>query len=126
MITLDKNKQLLDDLKRFSGTENYYKSSFGRLLLTDGIQFLRESANCFWLIDIVESVQHLEKIKQNNSFIVWKIEVNDDRRFKVSAWIDTPYKSEMLYEQKGDLTDFPLSDFEFYQQGNVLLLKNEN
>lgn len=119
----------VDDLKaqlsNFHGTENYYKSTFGSLNLTDGMHYLRETANCYWLIDIVESVQHLEKIQKNKDFIVWKIEVLG-QAFKVTAWTDTPYKSEKLYEQKGTYTDFPLNDFEFYQEGNVLLLKSEH
>ena len=119
------SNQLLSELQRFSGTENYYTSTFRRLLLTDGVHFLRESANCYWLIDIVESVQHLPKIKDNSSFIVWKIEKQDTNRATVTAWDDTPHKSRLLYKQELVYTDFPLKEFEFYQCGNVLLLKSE-
>ena len=119
------SNQLLSELQRFSGTENYYTSTFQKLLLTDGVHFLRESANCYWLIDIVESVQHLEKIKDNASFIVWKIEKQDTNKAIVSAWSDTPHKSKLLYKQELVYTDFPLQEFEFYQCGNVLLLKSE-
>jgi hypothetical protein len=118
-------EQLLNELQKFSGTEHYYTSTFRRLLVTDGIHFLRESANCYWLIDIVESVQHLSKIKDNSSFIVWKIEKKDADSAIVSAWNDTPYESELLYRQEIVYTDFPLKDFEFYQCDTVLLLKSE-
>jgi hypothetical protein len=117
---------LLGELAQFTGTEQYHSSTFGKLNLTDGVHHLRERANSYWLIDIVESVQDLPKIKQNSEFIVWKIEVDKDKKFKVTAWNDTPYKSKPLYEQKGDYTDFPLDDYEFYQEGDVLLLKSEH
>lgn len=117
--------QLLSELQKFSGTENYYTSTFQTLLLTDGVHFLRESANCYWLIDIVESVQHLEKIRNNSSFIVWRIEKQDTDKATVSAWSDIPHKSELLYSQELVYTDFPLKEFEFYQCGDVLLLKSE-
>ena len=119
------DKQLLNELEKFYGTENYYTSTFKKLLLTDGVHFLREAANCYWLIDVVESVQHLKKVKDNSSFIVWKIEKHDTGRATVTGWNDTPHKSELLYMQELVYTDFPLKEFEFYQCGNVLLLKSE-
>jgi len=118
-------KQILEKLEQFHGTENYYKSTFGKLKLTDGINWLRNELNCYWLIDIIESVQHLSKVKENRKFIVWKIEVYEDKSFKVTSWKDVPYESDLIYEQKGKYTDFPLKDFEFYQINDVLLLKGE-
>jgi len=123
---MNKEADLLNELNNFSGTTCYYKSSFGKLKITEGMHYLRENANCYWLIDIVESVQALKKIKENNCFIVWRIEVNpDSKKWKVTAWSDTPYKSDLLYLQEGEYTDFPLTEYEFYQCGDVLLLKGE-
>ncbi len=116
---------LMNALDAFTGTQQYHKGSLGILKLTDGINYLRNAANCYWLIDIVESVQNLKEISENREFVVWMIEISEDARFKVTAWKDTPYESELLYEQKGRYTDFPLDDFEFYQCGKVLLLKSE-
>lgn len=114
---------LINELRGFTGTEQYYKSTFGRLNLTDGINHLRLKTNCFWLIDIVESVQHLKKIKNNKEFILWKIEVKD-KCFIITARADTD--TPILYKQEGDYTDFPLKELEFYQEGDVLLLKTEH
>ena len=113
---------ILSELKGFTGTQDYYKSTFGKLNLTDGMNFLRNKVNCYWLIDIVESVQHLNKIQENKEFILWKIEVKDGG-FIVTARSDT--NTPILYEQKGIYTDFPLNKYEFYQINNILLLKNE-
>ena len=112
------------DLDQFSGTMQYHRSSFGKLNLTDGIDFLRNEANCYWLIDIIESVQHLPTVKANNSFLVWRIEIDEDESWKVSAWNDIP--GECVYIQEGSNTDFPFKEFEFYQEGDVLLLKSEH
>jgi hypothetical protein len=120
--------QIKSDLAGFTGTMNYYRSTFGALKLTDGMHFLRERAKSYWLIDIVESVQYMPQIKKNNEFIVWRIDVQDDKTFKVTAWTDTPYHadSELLYQQEGKYTDFPMKSFEFYQEGDVLLLRSEH
>lgn len=126
----DKQKeqeQILQELSQFTGTEAYHKASFiGNLVVTDGINHLRNKLNCFWLIDIVASVQHLKEIQAEKEFIVWLIEVRKDKSFIVTAWNDTPYESGKLYEQEGKYTDFPLDRFEFYQEGEVLLLKSEH
>lgn len=120
-------EQILQELSEFTGTEAYHKASlFGDLVLTDGINYLRNKLNCFWLIDIVASVQHLKEIKEEKNFIVWLIEARKDKSFIVTAWNDTPYESGKLYEQEGKYTDFPLDRFEFYQEGEVLLLKSEH
>jgi len=113
----------ISDLDQFTGTMQYHRSSFGLLNLTDGIHFLRENANCYWLIDIVESVQHMQKVKEFNTFLVWKIEVYKNKSWKVSAWTDIP--GNCIYSQQGSYTDFPFDEFEFYQCENVLLLKSE-
>ena len=124
-----KEEKILNELNNFHGTESYHKSSFGKLKLTDGINYLRNKANCFWLIDIIESVQHLKEIKEN-SFIVWKIKVKDNK-FIVRAYSDIANTNSkdnakyILYEQKGEYTDFPLKELEFYQINDVVLLKGE-
>lgn len=119
---MSNQEQILKELENFNGTENYYKSTFNKLKLTDGINFLRNKVNCFWLIDIVESTQNLKKIKENVGFILWKIEVKD-KSFIVTARADTD--TPILYKQEGTYTDFPLKEFEFYQINDVLLLKSE-
>lgn len=120
-------EQIIQELKGFTGTEAYHRASlFGNSVLTDGMNYLRNRLNCFWLVDIVASVQHLKKIQEEKNFIVWLIEVKKDKSFIVTTWNDTPYKSEKLYEQEGKYTDFLLDRFEFYQEGEVLLLKSEH
>jgi hypothetical protein len=119
--------EILNELSKFTGTEQYFKASIlYNLNLTDGINYLRNTLNCYWLIDIVGSTQQEEKIKENLSFIVWRIKVNEDKSFIVNAYRDSPFNEEnLLYEQKGKFTDFKLNEFEFYQIDNVLLLKSE-
>lgn len=114
---------LLNDLSQFIGTEQYYYSAFKLLKLTDGINYLRNKANCYWLMDIIESVQHLPQIKANIEFLVWRIRVNSDSSWVVDVRTDSD--KPILFEQKGEYTDFPLKEFEFYQIDDVLLLKSE-
>jgi len=134
-MEISKEQQdILNDLEQFTGTEQYHRASiFNDLKLTDGINYLRNGLNCFWLIDIVGSIQHLPKIIDNINFIIHKIKVNEDKSFIFKSYRDYDIKlteqendlKYLLYEQKADYTDFKLNDFEFYQVGEVLLLKSE-
>lgn len=45
------------DLQQFTSTQDYHRHFTG-LLYTDGIQYLAEHGQCFWLIDLVGSHQH--------------------------------------------------------------------
>ena len=120
----------MPDLSGFSGTEGYHYLNFLKTLkFTDGWAYLADKVSCFWLADIVASVQHLPKIKDNNSFIVWRIEVKNSKAV-VSAYSDsegdgTYSKDKLLYKQELNYTDFPEGEFEWYQCGDVVLLKGE-
>lgn len=116
-------EDILKELANYTGTEQYHKSTFGALRWTDGIVRLAELCQSYWFLDIIESVKDLEKIKENG-FIVWKIEVKENK-WKVTAWDDIPYESNLLYKQEGEYTDFPLETYEFYQIDDVLLLTSE-
>ena len=133
METKQKNK--LPNLSGFTGTSQYHYLNFMKnLKFTDGFAYLANEANCFWLADIVASVQHKPKIRENNAFIIWRIVVNDDK-----ALVDVHSDSDgyddngnnvysddkLLYKQKLNYTDFPEGTFEFYQCGDVVMLKGE-
>lgn len=131
MIDIRTPAQIEQELKNFSGTTGYYPSSFKTLKLTDGVHYLRESTNSYWLIDIVESIQHLKAIQTNTAFIIHKLQVSPDHSFIFTSYsdyseTDTAFNKEhLLYTLKGELTDFPLKQVSFYQNGDVLLLPGE-
>jgi len=99
--------------------------------MTDGVYYMAEAGNCFWLFDIVASAQYLSEIKRHKSFIVWRIEVAEDSSCVVTAYLDGPYvEANMLYRQRVPRTDFAtntgLTEFNFWQEGNILLLPSEH
>jgi len=115
------------DLKRelagFTGTTQYYKCSFlSKLAVTDGIQFLRNRANCYWLFDIVASYQK-QLAKYDARFQVWKVIVNDDNSAVVTCREDSD-QPEIVRKEIG-YTDFLLDELEFWCIDGVILLKNE-
>lgn len=126
----------MPDLSGFIGTEGYHYLSFPKnLRFTDGWTYLANEVGCFWLADIMASVQHLPKIRENNIFIVWRIVVKDNEAVVDAHWDSEGVDKEgtsiysvekELYKQKIPYTDFPEGTFEWYQCGDVVMLKGEN
>jgi len=107
------------NLIQFCGTENYYKHLSG-LTYTDGIKFLAESAECYWLIDLIASYQR--KLQVFGPFQLWTIEVEDNTAI-VYCQEDTGQPKRVT--QKIGYTDFPLKKLELYVMRGVLMLKGE-
>ena len=111
---------LKEDLTQFTGTENWYK--YLNIVITDGIQFLAESAQCYWLIDVVASVQYLPKLR-NAEFQVWKLEKNESNSKAIVKCDDG--NGVKLYSQKIEYTDFSLPEIKLYFCNKVLMLTSE-
>jgi len=129
-LKLIKMKEM-PELNGFTGTEGYHRwNILTSMTLTDGTKYLADEVGCYWLFDIVASVQTLPKVKEYNGFIIWILNVKNKEAF-VSGYYDcetdgsySPRKR--VYQQKISYTDFPEGVFEFYQEGNVILLKSEH
>ena len=120
MVKIDEEEKILSEFEQFTGTTKYYRSTFGRLLLTEGIHYMRERLNCYWLIDIVESYQPQLKDKR---FQLWSIQVNKDKSALVEMREDSGL--EPLVKQALQYTDFKLKQYEFFCIDRVVLLKSE-
>jgi hypothetical protein len=129
-------EQLKTELSQFNGTENYYKHSLG-FSYTDGINFLAENAECYWLLDAIGSYQH--KLRLNSrlrDFQLWLLVVGNNHEFikpeaecmaVLTCWEDTPVKGKKpAVSQQIHLTDFPLSEIKLYFEFGVLLLPTEH
>jgi len=105
-------------LVQYTGTEKYYKNFTG-ILYTDGIKYLCENAECYWLIDTVGS--YLPQTARV-PFILWRLSVGDNKAI-LTAHEDKG--KEAIVSQEIEYTDFPLDSIEFYQIDGLLLLKTE-
>ena len=113
-------EEIKSELKYFTGSENYYKFPFN-IMITDGVKFLADSCQCYWLITNIASYQLLDKVK-SEPFQVYKMTVKDhsaiinieDGNNHVIASYDIPF------------TDFPLEEIELWFSNNVLYLPSEH
>lgn len=64
---------LINELRQFTGTEKYIRHMFGSLVFTDGINYLREAAKCFWLVDAIASHQSSALDAKCGGFQSWTL-----------------------------------------------------
>ena len=103
------SNNLENDLRQFTGTENYYKFSalFRNFVLTDGAKYLAEEAGAYWLCDAIAS--HRASYA-NEGFVVVRLQ-----RYK-GKWVleFTDGNDNELCHQLIEFSDFPLDEITLY------------
>ena len=117
---MKKPDEILENLPYFTGTEHYYLHLFG-VKYTDGVKYLAESCECFWLIDLISSYQADPKIK-NEEFQVFKLKVNPDKTATVEI---SDGNHNILATQDIEFTDFPLPEIEIWCIDKIAILPSE-
>ena len=108
------------DLEGFTGTESYYKHASG-MLYTDGIKFLAENAEAYWLLDLVASYQREEKVKKEG-FQTWELVKKENNEAVITL---EDGNNNKILSQKIPYTDFPLAKVEVWLIDGVLILPSE-
>lgn len=127
---------LLQNLQHFCGTEQYYKHFLG-IRYTDGVKYLAENAQCYWLIDAIASHQPIvNRIQRLREFQLWFLHVGNNHEFikpasnhcaVLTCWEDSPQaETKPVVRQDILFTDFPLAEIKLYVQETVLMLPDEN
>ena len=124
--------ELRNGLGQFYGTERYHKITLtNRILATDGVAWLCENAECYWLADLIASAQLIKRIRQDGVFQSWKLKVNN----RVGVVTCDDGNGNVLYIQEVPYTDFPLDEITLWVEacedpdGNlikILLLPSEH
>lgn len=113
-------EELLISLQCFTGTEHYYKHPFG-IKFTDGVKYLADECQCYWLLDIVASYQFDINVK-NEDFQVFKLKVNEDHSALVEI---SDGNHNILMTQEIEYTDFPLQEIELWCIDKICILPSE-
>jgi hypothetical protein len=79
---------LEENLAQFIGTQNYYRHTIGNFMFTDGVKYLAETAQCYWLLDVIASYILKPKIKRI-PFQLWELKVNKDKSATVTMREDS-------------------------------------
>ncbi len=120
-------QELKARLAAFSGTESFYKIPLLNTVITDGIQYLANKANCFWLVTDASVVA--KSLMNRSSFITVDFKKLSTKKQKVLGYAAVIEYSDgndtILETQKYHLTDFPLETIRLFFTNNTLMLPSE-
>lgn len=125
--TMGKMKQLQSELDQFCGTGNFYSIAIIKTNFTDGIKFLAEQTNCFWLIMDASIVA--KRLMDKSYFIVIDFKkCSDKERMYGSPDAFITYSDgngNELHSKEYHFTDFPLNTLRLFFVDGTLMLPGE-
>lgn len=98
---------LADELAQFTGSEHFYPFSvlFPKFLLTDGAEYLAETAGAFWLMDMIAS--HMRGYEQKDTFATARLK----KRQKTWLFTLDDGNGNVFARQIIQYSDFPIEEF---------------
>ncbi len=109
-------QDILNGLAQQTGTEQYWGNQLLSFRYTDGIKFLWESCDSYWLLVAISIYERTEP------FQVWELKVNSNSA--VLTMIEDTGEPELV-RQDIPYTDFPLDEIKLYLIDGILLLPSE-
>jgi len=114
-------------LQHFHGTEMFYSIPLLKTRFTDGLKYLANAADCFWLITDTSVIA--KSLMNRSEFITI-----DFKRLSEEKQISTGYEAEIIYSDGNDnilekhkyrATDFPLDELRLFFVNDTLMLPSE-
>jgi hypothetical protein len=128
MLNADQIKQ---GLGNFYGTEQYHRVTiFPGIVGTDGVAWLAQNAECFWLIDEIAMAQRHPKVKSNprlQEMQFWNLK-RDGKGAILTVVVDSGLPP--VLKKRIEYTDFPLDEIDLWvapadENLKVIMLKTE-
>ena len=119
--------KIKEGLQHFHGTEVFYRIPLLRTRYTDGLKYLAEVAECFWLITDTSVIA--KNLMNRSEFITI-----DFKRLPKEEQDATGYEAEIIYTDGNDnllekqgyhITDFPLDELRLFFVNDTLMLPSE-
>lgn len=112
-----------EDLAHFTGSEHWYRYAGTKFTYTDGVAYVAEHGQAYWLISEILLAHALISEVRNQEFAVWKLTVSQDKSAMLAC---TDGNGAPVFSKRILFTDFPLPEIEFWFQNNVLYLPSEH
>lgn len=110
-------------LAQFTGSEVVYRHPLSRRIrYTEGVQYLAEMAQCYWLLDMI-ALMEPEIAAQMPEMEFWTLTVHADESATLVCEADAGIT---VYERKITWTDFPLPEIKLWCANGILYLPSEH
>jgi len=110
-------EEIQNGLAQCYGSQSYFKNALLKFQYTEGVHFLWNSCDCYWLLIAISSHNRKEP------FQVWNLQKNGDNSALLTMKEDSGLPN--IVEQKIPYTDFPLDQISLWLIDGVLILPSE-
>lgn len=119
--------EIKEQLQYFNGTEMFYSLPLLKTRFTDGLKYLANIADCFWLITDTSVIA--KSLMNRSEFITI-----DFKRLTLEKQDYSGYEAEIIYSDGNDnilethgyrVTDFPLDELRLFFVNATLMLPSE-
>lgn len=123
----DKVREITEGLQHFNGTEIFHQIPLTRTRFTDGLKYLSNVAECFWLIT---DTSIIAKSLKNKSYFI----TIDFKRLSEKERVEKGFEAIIVYSDGNDtileshgyqFTDFPLDELRLFFVDDTLMLPSE-
>ena len=119
--------EIKEGLQHFHGTEMFYQIPLLRTRFTDGLKYLSEVAECFWLITDTSVIA--KSLLNRSEFITIDFKRLSKEKQEISGFeaeiIYTDGNNTILEKHGYRVTDFPLDELRLFFVNNTLMLPSE-
>jgi hypothetical protein len=113
----------LDDLRQFTGTEQWYRHGLARnILFTDGAKYVADEAGAYWLLDEIALAQRGIGAVAAEEFQVWTLRVAPNATATLTC---EDGNGHAVFTKAIEYTDFPSPEITLWFANNVILLPSE-
>lgn len=109
-----------EELLQFTGSENLYQTLIPGVRYTDGVKYVADQCQSYWLIDLIASYQRPMFVAENR-YQVW---ILANRENSATIICEDGNDNEICRQTIG-FTDFPLDEFTLWCTDGVILLPGE-
>jgi len=124
---MEEQEQLKEALAQFYGTEKFYSIAMIKTRFTDGIKYLAEQTNCFWLV--TDTSIMAKSLMDKSCFITidFKKNLNEERNISCPDAVITygDGNGHDLCSQEYYVTDFPFDELRLFFVDGTLMLPGE-
>ncbi|OIN57169.1 hypothetical protein BLX24_21615 [Arsenicibacter rosenii] len=123
MTPAEKADHLTKELRRFTGTVTWFRHIlFPKYLYTEGVRFLAEEAEAYWLIEMIFAFQTKPVIRNAGYFQAWDLIVHDNKTATLTC---ENGNCDLVFTHHLTFTDFPLPKVKMFFIHDTLLLTSE-
>ena len=113
-----------DDLRQFTGSEQWYLHGLVRtVLFTDGAKYVADQGGAYWLLDEIALAQRYQKAVAAEEFQAWTLTVKADRTARLAC---EDGNGKTVFEKPIPFTDFPAERITLWFENSTIYLPSEH